>query len=357
LSGISHAPVARPVSSSADLTTTAQSTSSLPTNISAVAVGLAHTCAIASGAVYCFGANDQGQLGVDPSTLAASAIPSRVPGMDNARLIAAGDHVTCVAFASSDTGLRCWGAYKGGAGNTIAPAAVSGLESASITALGASGAFVCAVVDARAVWCWGEQASTNSEAASAQTTAQVRYTTPEGLNNRIAQIAVGASHFCVLDTAGMVTCSGDNTSGQLGGVGRVESDPVSPTNLNTTSLPIASIAAANNFTCATRANGELICWGDLRKAVVFGDSNRAPAPFGSRESGVRISGLAVGPVSLCITLYDGDMHCAGLNDSGQLGDGTLRSRVRFEPVLTDIKPISHTMTRRLALTATHDKRA
>jgi alpha-tubulin suppressor-like RCC1 family protein len=39
-----------------------------------------HTCAIeAGGGVYCWGANDFGQLGQDPSSLQESASPLRVP--------------------------------------------------------------------------------------------------------------------------------------------------------------------------------------------------------------------------------------------------------------------------------------
>ncbi|MGI9188353.1 MAG: RCC1 domain-containing protein [Gaiellales bacterium] len=75
-----------------------------------VSVGLAHACAVANdGTVWCWGANESGQLG--NGTQAASATPVRVAGF-TATLVGAGQDQSC----ASDRGghLRCWGANTQG---------------------------------------------------------------------------------------------------------------------------------------------------------------------------------------------------------------------------------------------------
>jgi hypothetical protein len=68
-------------------------------------VGLAHTCAITEeGALYCWGANDRGQLG--DGTRDDSAVPRRVPFVFPTQVSAGGGH-TCAIDAAG--GLWCWG--------------------------------------------------------------------------------------------------------------------------------------------------------------------------------------------------------------------------------------------------------
>ncbi len=77
----------------------------------AVCGGEAHTCArLASGAVQCWGANDQGQLG-DGSN-ADRRTPVSVVGIDGVAEIACGGNHTCARLAAG--GVRCWGANDHG---------------------------------------------------------------------------------------------------------------------------------------------------------------------------------------------------------------------------------------------------
>lgn len=78
-----------------------------------------HTCAIASGGVWCFGAGDDGQLGISQA-ITVAAQPQKVAGISQAVSIAAGWGHTCVAL--QDGGLRCWGtAHAGEFGNEPVP--------------------------------------------------------------------------------------------------------------------------------------------------------------------------------------------------------------------------------------------
>ncbi|MEZ4428323.1 MAG: hypothetical protein R3A51_11620 [Nannocystaceae bacterium] len=103
-----------------------------PQNISALAAGAHHTCALLEGGtVRCWGSNERGQLGYGPgvtqiglSDTPAAAyaglagggdVPVLIPGIDDGRVIraiAAGRHHTCAVLAgpgASDYQVRCWG--------------------------------------------------------------------------------------------------------------------------------------------------------------------------------------------------------------------------------------------------------
>jgi alpha-tubulin suppressor-like RCC1 family protein len=76
-----------------------------------LAVGAKHACAVvAGGTVKCWGANDQGQLGL--GTTVDSAVPASVPGHANVRRIVAGNAHTCAMLA--DGTARCWGGNDAG---------------------------------------------------------------------------------------------------------------------------------------------------------------------------------------------------------------------------------------------------
>ncbi len=71
-----------------------------------IAAGGDHTCGIADGSLYCWGSNQYGQLGAD-SSIKRAARPLRVPMTEPALSVSARGLRTCVTTAS---GRRaCWG--------------------------------------------------------------------------------------------------------------------------------------------------------------------------------------------------------------------------------------------------------
>ncbi len=82
----------------------------LPAPAAEVAVGIGgHACArLATGAVYCWGHNDKGQLG--DGTTADRKAPAPVKGVEKATRIAAGLDTAC---AIADGRLFCWGQKHG----------------------------------------------------------------------------------------------------------------------------------------------------------------------------------------------------------------------------------------------------
>lgn len=79
------------------------------TNWTAVAFGSYHACGIAGGALYCWGSNDNGQLGLGNVTQFTT--PQQVGLATNWTSISAGDDNTCGVAGAS---LYCWGGNTNG---------------------------------------------------------------------------------------------------------------------------------------------------------------------------------------------------------------------------------------------------
>jgi alpha-tubulin suppressor-like RCC1 family protein len=84
-------------------------TASLTGSASVVASGGYHTCAIVAGAVSCWGANDNAELGRGTFG-AASFTPTVISGAPSAAVsIDAGGFHTCAVFSGGPDDVRCWG--------------------------------------------------------------------------------------------------------------------------------------------------------------------------------------------------------------------------------------------------------
>jgi alpha-tubulin suppressor-like RCC1 family protein len=127
----------------------------------AVASGYDHTCAVVNGGVLCWGYNNYGQLG--NNSTAQSSVPVQVQGLTaGATAITAGSNHTCAVLNGS---AYCWGwnSYINGIGGMLGngttidssvPVQVTGLTS-GVQAIATGYSHACAVVNGRAVWCWG----------------------------------------------------------------------------------------------------------------------------------------------------------------------------------------------------------
>ncbi len=192
--------------------------------VTAVAAGTAHTCArTGSGEIWCWGKNDQGQLG-DGSESAARGVPKPVGGLTGvAALTAKGGH-TCVLSGAGD--IQCWGLNKfGQLGNGIytnqsVPSAVTGLDSpAGVVAAGWSQ--TCAVLEGGKLMCWGWNFYGQlGEGSTANRNHPVEVV---GLDGKVTAVAGGGGHTCAIMEAGDVFCWGFNEKGQLGNQAAVDS--------------------------------------------------------------------------------------------------------------------------------------
>ena len=215
-------------------------------------------CALTGvGAVWCWGANDWGQLGDGTET--DSSVPRRVLGSGRSnpvRQISVGTGSVCAVLRS--TAIRCWG--RGGEGQLGDGAAEDSSTWVKPYGFGGRGAknvsvgefATCAVKANGALYCWGWYGLGESD-------------TPQSVSGFKSEqsaltVAVGIGHVCVVKPNNGLRCWGANDYGQLGN--RTTTTPES-------SVPVYGFAAGGvrsvtvgyYDTCAVKLNQSVWCWG------------------------------------------------------------------------------------------------
>ena len=269
--------------------------------VTKVAVGDGSACAVAGGRLYCWGANDHGQLGDGSSTASSDPVAVATDGVGGSALPASAE-VTDVtvgsgaACAVAGGNVYCWGdnavgrlGHDSPAGSAV-PVAVatdgiggsampSGLATRVVTGGGGAGsatAFTCALADARA-YCWGSRDS-----------------------GRL----------------------GDGVQGPMPSLVPELVVPVWG------AAPVQDIALGEASACAAAA-GRAFCWGRMIHGLIGNGINSAEvnetaplavqtSPSSALPSTAVVTDVEVGATSAC-ALADGIPYCWGTNIGGQLG--------------------------------------
>jgi alpha-tubulin suppressor-like RCC1 family protein len=290
------------------------------------------TCALSkAGAVQCWGLNQYGELG--NGTFTNSSTPVPVTGLQSGvAQIGVGQYSACALTSAG--AVQCWG-YGGygqlGSGTTTnasTPVPVAGLNG-GVTAIGVGELVACALTSAGAVQCWGNnQYGGLGNGTLTNSSAPVPVT---GLQNGVTAISVGFPSACALSSAGAVQCWGDNQYGELGnGTFTSSSTPVPVTGLQS---GVTAISVGAYFACAITSAGAVQCWGDnLAGELGNGSANSSstPVPVTGLNSGV--TAISVGSGFACALTNAGAVECWGINEAGELGNGTLTNSSTPAPV-------------------------
>lgn len=335
-----------------------------------LALGAEHSCAILDdGSVKCWGANGEGQLGLDDAAARGDgpgemgdALPKVDLGVGRTALaLAAGSDHTCAVL--DDGSVKCWGGNGYGqlmTGDSTARGKNAGdmaaLPSAQLppgrTARAVSANFqsTCALLDDGTVRCVGfnlsGQLGLGNNATRGPNAAHVGaglLAADLGAGTSALEVASGNSHTCARLAGGKLKCWGDNLFGQLGlgdtqrrGDEAGEMGAALPSVDLGPALGVARVAIGNRFSCAILSNGKTKCWGNNTSGRLgLGDTAArgklvadmgAALPYVDLGAGRTAVDLALGSAHVCARLDDGAIKCWGENDYGQLGLGDGRAR-------------------------------
>lgn len=274
------------------------------------------SCAIASGKAYCWGGNDWGQLGYgSPGSPGHSSVPAminsggpnRIPNNYSAtKLSTGGSRSRTMCVITTEKRAYCWGQARFGqlgvgpvAGDKYSLATrVKGLE--DVIDISQDGYWwtkdpnyvthTCAIANAGRVYCWGGAGLGQSGSpGSGNPKKHIEPKLVGGLPGVALQVEVGISHSCaLLNDAGTkkVYCWGNNEMGQLGANRKYDDSPD-----------------------GTR-------WTYKPMQVDYG----LPA-------GEKIVSLSAGANRGCVIMTNKRSYCWGLNNEGQIGDGTNVDRI------------------------------
>ena len=294
------------------------------TDATAITAGWGHSCALhQTGAVSCWGLNSNGQLGNGQSGEDAdSSVPVRVNGITDATAITAGgDEINSHSCALHQTGaVSCWGANSNGQlGNgqsgedtdSSVPVRVSGITNA--TAITAGSYHSCALHQDGAITCWGN----NKHGQLGNGTISNFSSVPVGVLDITDATAITAgggfvlSHSCALRQTGAVSCWGNNQYGQSTGYWRDDTDFSVPVRVDGITDATA-ITSGEGHSCVLHQTGTITCWG-----ILGGESFEPLKVEGISDATAITAGLA----HSCALHQTGTVSCWGANGAGQLGNG------------------------------------
>lgn len=304
-----------------------------PRSLSRVASGLEHTCAVLSkGAVYCWGDNSRGQLGVDPDVARYSERPVEVQGLSGVIQVTAGDHHTCALRV--DGTLFCWGDNARGQLG-VDDATVSfdwrlrevtrfSPGDSRIVQVEAGHEHTCAVRTEQSyigsgnvLYCWGR----GTEGQIGDGAARDQFAPTQIFANGtffVVDIAPGATHTCALSSGGFVRCWGSNREGALGD--GTNTDQIDAWRANVVAGRYTDLSAGEAFTCGVTDTGGVSCWGrGAEHQLGTGVARSERVPTRADIAGVR--SISAGRAHACVTRAVGDVYCWGDNSRGQLGVG------------------------------------
>ncbi len=360
------------------------------------AIGRFHRCALdEDGAIFCWGRNSAGQLGLGVTDPDVHPTPAQVGVDTDWATLAAGETHTCALKVGGD--LHCWGSSQAirtpdffsstpaemRPGETFTDIA---LHEDQTCAVRADGALFCGTgtewpqAGTATNWAqWGENFSDGRHAHGCGVTTEGALLC-EGFNTfgqaglvesapsgRVSLMQIGAAgeytdlavahrFTCAIHTDGSVRCFGRASLGQLG-YGGPALPRAEPTQVGAAG-EWSQLSANQGRTCGVRVDGSMACWGSVPP---FGWEVQVPtaadvsATIPPRESwaGGDWAEVHLGLSHTCAKKSDASLHCWGNNGSGQLGAGATPA-LAFVPVAVGFtaKAVSLGMTHTCAIDMT-----
>lgn len=293
---------------------------------SSITAGANHSCGLdASGAAYCWGYNDRGQLGDGTTTSRSEPVAVDMTGVPAFAMIRAGGSHTVALTVDGQAyawGSGSFGQLGNGTSSTSArPVAVTMPDGVTFTTIDAGSDHSVAVASTGDAYGWGYNVygmigngltSNRNVPVVAYMPADVEFTA----------ISAGQSHTVALSSTGAAYAWGSNAMGQLGAP--VELRAERPTAVTMPAgATFTSIEVGSYHNVALDADGAAYAWGGN------GDGQLGDGSYTSRDAPVPVTmngetfrAVSAGGSHTAALTTSGEARAWGWNGDGQLGDGS-----------------------------------
>ena len=327
-------------------------------NSQSVDSGGRHSCVIDSvGGLWCWGANEKGQLGLG-NTDSPVLVPTQVPDLADVRNVSLGDDFTCAVVGSSLV-VKCWGGNafgQLGLDSTEAEFrspgddALLGIGSIAYSTQALScGLFSCCAIISKAgaggitvkvLTCWGRGSS--GQLGEGGTSASNRKHVGTGSSTSYKStgqvslafgsyqpvlVTMGGEHACAVMLGGEVYCWGKNDNGAVGAGTTTQYYNPTLVNLGGAAKTVNCYA----FVCCAvmKATFQVKCWGkggdgrtgvgllDIGKTTASMGVNLQPVAMGTNVYAIDVN---VGQVQTCALLSTNAVKCWGIVRGAVIGD-------------------------------------
>ena len=280
------------------------------------------TCVIqVGGDLWCWGDNQYGQLGIGIFGAPVGAPTQESTTATDWRYLfdSSGNH-TCAIKANGT--LWCWGLNEDGQlglGDTTDRSVPTQVGSDTTWVSGGAGQYsTCAIKANGTLWCWGSNGA--GQAGNGTSGASLLTPTQADLTGWIT-VSMGYNHACGIRTGGTLWCWGENGNGQLGiGTSDPQLHPVQVA--GTWNAVDTSTDGPGDYTCGIKPTGTLWCWGfggyPSINTLGLGDTYVTATPA---EVSYTWSSVAVGAWTSCGIQADSSLWCWGDGWAGNLATG------------------------------------
>ncbi|GEM_PF-1885101 len=308
------------------------------TNWSSISSGNFHTIGInTDGEIWTWGYNNYGQLGI--GNLIQKTAPVRVGTDNNWRIVAAGSDI-CVAIKNDNT-LWGWGINQ--AGNFQLGLGVSGVRNSPVqigtdndwSTVDAGGDFGVAIKTNGTVWAWGVN---DYGQMGDGTLINKSVPTQIGTDTDWAKVFCGGEQTYLIKTNGTLWATGRNHINQLGNGN------------NTDILTYSQIGVASDWvyvniiggaTVSTKADNSLWLWGyngNYQLGLGNQTNQTSPIKFGTDNEW---SSAATSRLATIATKTDGTLWGWGNNQNGAVGDGSIMNITSFQSTPYQISTVPY----------------
>ncbi|HEX2658959.1 MAG TPA: hypothetical protein VHU40_11835 [Polyangia bacterium] len=299
----------------------------LPAATTVASIASYHACAIAVGALSCWGANAEGRLGTGDTNPRHG--PARVGTDSDWLLVATSARATLAmkrngtlwAFGANDNGQLGVGDFAA----RLAPTRVL-TDRTDWVAIATRFDHACALARDGSLWCWGA----NTEGQLGQDD-QYGSSTDRSIPTAVTSakdfvfVDAGQGHSCAIRANGTLWCWGRNSEGELGQGPSTAIQIRRPIQVGAATR-WQLVQAGQNFTCGVRA-GDTLCWGSVQDAAIPrgapGSVVDSPLSIGAPPGVIQLS---INTFGGCVIDATGAAYGWGRNIEGQLGLGDVDAR-------------------------------